>query len=50
MTDVSLDGRLFRPVENHDGEVGGSTTFEYHDSSVWNQTHTPDGDGPLVRE
>lgn len=39
MTDVSLDGRRFRPVENEDGEVDAATTFEYHedegDGFVW---------------
>jgi hypothetical protein len=39
MADVSLDGRRFRPVTaaTHDGEVDGSTTFEYHQEGdlVW---------------
>ena len=39
MTDVSLDGRRFRPVANEDGEVDASTTFDYHedegDGLVW---------------
>lgn len=37
MTDVSLDGRRFRSVENEDGEVDAATTFEYHGDTdlVW---------------
>lgn len=37
MTDVSLEGRRFRSVENEDGEVGSETRFEYHEEGdlVW---------------
>jgi hypothetical protein len=44
MAGLSLDGRRFRPVENEDGDVDASTTFEYHEDG----SEGADREGNLV--